>query len=264
MWELSSSRRFLARGARRVLARMPRSRLLYGLCRMYVDEHEGNNNPDMGGNGELRLLRRVLPGSRVVFDVGANVGDWANEALLINPELDLHCFEPSEATYEQLRARIGSRAKLNRLAVGETAGVSEMHVFGSGSGMNSMFDRSSVPGLVPAARETIQLVTLDGYTAENGIDVVDFLKVDVEGSELSVLRGARELLEQGRVRRVQFEYGGCNIDSRTFLRDVFVFFESVNSRYRFSKVLPADLLPVTRYIPRFENFQYQNWVAELV
>jgi hypothetical protein len=57
---------------------------------------------------------------------------------------------------------------------------------------------------------------------------------------------------------VQFEYGGCNIDSKVFLKDIFEFFEEMN--YSFYKIFPDRLKPFERYDQRLDNFKYQNWL----
>jgi hypothetical protein len=81
----------------------------------------------------------------------------------------------------------------------------------------------------------------------------------VEGHELEVFKGAGDLLAQGRIGIVQFEYGGCNIDSRALLQDFFDFFDPLP--YALHKLYPARLRRHDRYDQRLENFQYQNWVA---
>jgi len=85
------------------------------------------------------------------------------------------------------------------------------------------------------------------------------MKVDVEGHELEVFKGAQGMLEKGAVKRIQFEYGGCNIDARMLLKDFFAF--CAPYRYAFYKIYPHDLRHIPRYDQRLENFQYQNWVA---
>ena len=89
--------------------------------------------------------------------------------------------------------------------------------------------------------------------------MIDLMKVDVEGHELEVFKGAVGMLAQGKIKRIQFEYGGCNIDSRVLLKNLFDFL--VPYGYTFYKVFPRELRRVPRYDQRLENFQYQNWVV---
>ena len=80
----------------------------------------------------------------------------------------------------------------------------------------------------------------------------------MEGHELEVFKGGESLFREGRVQVIQFEYGGCNIDSKVLLKDIFEFFEGMN--YGFCKIFPDRLKPVERYDQRLENFKYQNWL----
>jgi hypothetical protein len=91
---------------------LPTNAMFYRFCRRYVEHYNGEKNSDMHSNGELRWLRQVLPQCKVVFDVGANVGDWTALALSINPAIHVHCSEPSTATFQHLQARSLGGARL--------------------------------------------------------------------------------------------------------------------------------------------------------
>jgi FkbM family methyltransferase len=215
-------------------------------------------------NGELRFMRDVLVECRTVFDVGANVGDWTALALGINPTLTVHCFEPSEATYQRLLARAFPGSVIcNDFGLDSVRGERSLYVYEEGAGINTLYRREGLEdshGLLPPERvEVVQLETVDSYCLERGIEEIDYLKADVEGHELEVFRGASRMLKAGRIRIVQFEYGGCNIDSRVLLKDFFTFFSQYG--YRLHKLYPEKLRHMARYDQRLENFHYQNWIA---
>ena len=136
-------------------------------------------------------------------------------------------------------------------------------MFGDGSGANSLYQRQGLEGgwgLAPQSREeVVRLETLDGYCQRAELQAIDFLKIDVEGHELEVLKGAADMLAKGGIRFIQFEYGGCNIDADVLLKDIFGFFQRFD--YTFYKIFPKELRPVVRYDQRLENFQYQNWAV---
>lgn len=245
--------------ARACLNWLPRSEALFRLCRHYVNRYRGENNADMETNGEGRWLREVAPDCSVVFDVGANVGDFTAAVLRENPQIFVHSFEPTRAAFAVLGMRsFGSNVKLNQMALSDTPGEAVMHLFGDASGINSLERREGL-SVLQDRQERVVLDTLDRYCDQRGIAAIDLLKIDVEGHELRVLRGATRMLTEARVKRIQFEYGGTYIDSRTLLKDVFDLLVPLG--YVMCKVFPDSLVEVERYSQELENFQYQNWVA---
>lgn len=248
-----------------LIRHLPKNEQLRRLCKAYVDHVVGENNDDPVSNGELDFAKAVLPLCAVVVDCGANVGDWSALALQANSDLTIHQFEPSEATYQTLTAHVWPRSAhvvANNCALGAAIGEAELFVFGAAQGTNSLYRRVGLEdgwGLSVQTTERVRLETLDNYAEHAGLAAIDFLKVDVEGHELEVFKGASRLLTNHAIRYVQFEYGGCNIDSRTLLKDFFEFF--LERAYDLYKILPGQRQLVRRYDQRLENFHYQNWVA---
>ena len=243
---------------------LPRNKLIYRICKSYVDFYNAENNGNIQTNGELRLMHAVLPQCMTVFDVGANIGDWSTLALGINPQLRIHCFEPSLATFQRLQARLeGKVVKCQNIALSSKPGELLLQVFADGSGENSLYRREGLEDGWKRSPQTktelVRVETLDGYCQRTNVLNIDFLKVDVEGHELEVFKGAQEMLKKGGIKYIQFEYGGCNIDARMLLKDLFNSFLSYN--YTLYKIYPHELRHVPRYDQRLENFQYQNWVA---
>jgi len=239
---------------------LPSSMLLYRFCRRYVNHFNSENNCDMHSNGELRLLQDLLPKCTTVFDVGANVGEWSELALTINPNLNLHCFEPSAATYYALHSRgLTGLVVLNHLGLSARPEEKTLYVFADGAGTNSVYRREGL-NISQAQTEKIRLDTLDAYCHREQVQQIDLLKIDVEGHELDVLKGAKAMLEQGRIQRIQFEYGGTYIDARILLKDLFDLLLSLYG-YRLYKIYPNALRLIERYDQVLENFQYANWLA---
>lgn len=246
----------------RLLDKIPTSTLLYRFCRRIVNHYNSENNNNIHTNGELRLMRAVLPQCTTVFDVGANIGDWTALALEINPQLKIHCFELSSVTFQRLQAR-GGGTICNNFGLSSAPGEMTLWVFADGAGINSLYKRQGLEdgyGLAEQQRkETVRLDTLDAYCQRAGVQMIDLMKVDVEGHELEVFKGAAGMLAKAKIKRIQFEFGGCNIDSRVLLKDLFDFFSPYH--YALSKIYPQELRHIPRYDQRLENFQYQNWVA---
>jgi FkbM family methyltransferase len=187
-------------------------------------------------------------------------GGPENQSLLA-----LHCFEPSRPTFELLLQNdFPPNVHCNPFGLGSVAEQRTLYVVGEALGINSLFRRQGIDDHATqwraAGEETVRIATLDSYCRDQGIPHIDFLKIDVEGYELEVLKGAAESLRLGHVAVVQFEYGGAYIDAGIRLKDIFDYVESVNRRYVFYKLIPFGLEKVPHYKQSLETYQYSNWL----
>lgn len=211
-------------------------------------------------NGELRVLQRVrdaLAGSKdiVVVDVGANQGVFArNVRSILEPTCRLYCFEPGAAAFDLLQGGLAGapRVQLFNSAVGDKEEEALLYSDSEASVCASLHREAFILADQAVTRvETVRVLRLDGFCRAAGLDRIDLLKVDAEGHELAVLRGAGELLSGGRVRFIQFEFGRHHVASRTFLRD---FFELLGPDYRIFRVLGDGLRELAEYDSRYEVF----------
>jgi FkbM family methyltransferase len=184
-------------------ARTLRSRLDYLLTRwpaLYAAALRRRPARDADKIVFLGLVRR----GDVVFDVGANLGYYTLLfSHLAGPRGEVHAFEPVPATFERLaanleRERRSGNVRANRAAVGEKAGSAVLFQPGSDHCQASLAPHGAGSWSAgPAVTEhAAPLITLDGYARERRVSRIDFLKCDVEGAELAVLRGAAGLLER--------------------------------------------------------------------
>lgn len=259
--------KFANRAANWLFSRLPAYNVpLMRFSARYLDRFNGDNIFDPAANGEYRFLRSLLgagEAGRVVFDVGANVGEWSAMALGIDPTLRLHCFEPSAPTFAKLQAHgLGPGAVLNRFGLGQADEVLTLNVVPGQPGLNSIFQRQ---GMAADSRSTqaerIEVRNGDAYCEANGIDRIALLKVDVEGYEMNVLKGLERILARRGVEAIQFEYGGCNIDARVTLGDMFEFLSTRG--YDLFKLFPEGPRLVPCYSQTLETFKHSNWVARL-
>lgn len=217
-------------------------------------------------NGERDLQFAVLRSGRhplTVIDVGANVGEWTAMLLDAAAQCDRpvrsFAFEASSFTAARLRSTLERfhSVTVENLALSDREGELELYLVGDGAGTNSVH-RSSHTAPVTGT-ERIRATTLDLYCAERGIERIDLLKVDTEGNDLFVLRGAQRLLADQRIEIAQFEYNQRWIAPRAFLRDVFEFVEPLG--YRVGKVTPAGVEMYRAWHPELETFREGNYVA---
>jgi hypothetical protein len=107
----------------------------------------------------------------------------------------------------------------------------------------------------------VETITIDEYVASGEIDTVDYMKIDVEGHEMAVIRGAHRSIEQGIVRALSFEFGQADVVSRTFFRDFWQYLTDLKLRiYRLGHDGRAIHIP--RYSYDLESFRgVANYVA---
>ena len=202
---------------------------------------------EVGKSGELSALQRMkaaVPVADVIFDVGANVGEWSMRAAHCWPLARIHAFEPSASTFATLEAATsGMRVTCVRTALSDQSGRVELHEVPGMPGLSSLHARDlSTHGMVMTATEEVSASTLDEYCDAQHIAAIDVLKLDVEGHELAVLHGARRLLRDRCIKFIQFEFGGTNIDSRTYLRD---FVKLLGADFRIYRLLADGVEPLT-------------------
>jgi FkbM family methyltransferase len=223
---------------------------------------------DVETSGEMLALERaasVFGPAPVLFDVGANQGAFTRLFARRFPNARIWCFEPAAATRKLLVANLADlpTAKVMPFGLSAQPGLAQLYSDAEGSGLASVYPRQldDLPGQAPLkAAETIELRTLDEVCAAEGIDRIDYLKLDIEGHELEALRGAARLMGDRRIRCIQWEYGGCNLDSRALLLD---FFRLLTPRYEISLILPGGLAPAPCYDVLLENFHTVNYLAIL-
>ena len=108
--------------------------------------------------------------------------------------------------------------------------------------------------------KNVLIDTVDNYCAAKGIDRIDLLKVDIEGHELDCFKGAQGMFATKAIGLVTLEFGGANIDTRTYFRDFWYFFEPLGmDLYR---ITPSGyLFKMEHYYETQEQFRTTNFLA---
>jgi len=172
---------------------------------------------------------------RTVLDVGANVGSWSLMAADLLPQATIYALEVVPDTAATLRDNAAGhdRIKCFNLGLAEHTGTLALNYHPSASTHTTFTD---YPHSWTGKRIECPVMRGDDFLAQEGIDDVDFLKLDVEGAEHLVLQGLENHLRRERVRFVQFEYGRVNILTHFLLRDFYQLFESYG--YVVGKIYP--------------------------
>lgn len=173
----------------------------------------------------LQLLQEKNPGSNLtIFDVGANTGQYAGLVMdTVRKKFDLYSFEPQKHAFGELR-KVTDRLSFHpvNIAMGATAGKTNIFYENAGSVLASMFPSYYNTYDVSLDKsEEIEVTTVDAFCQAHRIGTIDLLKIDVEGYEIEVLKGCRQMLADRRVRMIQFEFGIASVEARIFMKDFF-------------------------------------------
>jgi FkbM family methyltransferase len=148
----------------------------------------------------ITAARFALPGSCAI-DVGANVGLFAVElSRAVGPTGRVLAIEPMTSTVEQLRSSLASNECHNVEVVVAAAGAvnGEVELQVALDPAHHSIATEMLYGQVPVRREKVRGVTLDEVWADAGRPQVSFVKIDVEGAEEAVLRGALAMIATAR------------------------------------------------------------------
>jgi FkbM family methyltransferase len=201
---------------------------------------------------------------RGAIDVGANVGDWSIAFINSFPGIQIYSYEPQVTAFEKLRETFEKlnlenihavRAALVPNSTGEVTLFKDI----DGSGLASMYPRRlehfdiefSLVEIVPTQSFSDVAKSVDNQK-------VNVLKLDIEGGELYLLEAIFDESDF-EFDLIQFEFGGCNIDSRTFFQDFWYLFHKRG--YEIYRITPSGLYRLDRYLESYETFKTTNFIA---
>ena len=205
---------------------------------------------DFNTNGESRIIEILANHDiKVVFDVGANIGEWSRLAADAFPAAVVHAFELSENTRRKLKQNLADlRFVVCENALGAFEGKVEYKDYGDQhSTVNTFVETTFHDKTLPFEKRTSSITTGDSYMECNGILTVDVLKIDVEGAEYQVLEGFGRALSNHRIRVIQFEYGYANGDTKRLMKDFYTLLSQCG--YEIGKIWTAGV--------RFSPFEYR-------
>jgi len=220
--------------------------------------------------GESQMIAKFVHQGAIVFDVGGFEGEWSALALTTKGAARSYIFEPNPDMFAQIQknmtALIDARIVIPiQAAVSDMDGETSFCVYDEYPAMSTMHKRlkeemDSVGISEPRLISSVNVIKLDTYCESQGIHHIDFLKIDTEGNEVAVLKGAETLITKNAISTIQFEYGKCFQDAGKTLEEIFEFLCSCG--YKLARVHP-EILNFSEFAPELENYEYSNYIAVL-
>lgn len=205
-------------------------------------------------NGECRVIDRLHSHIQTFIDVGANMGEWTQHLLNHKPTAQGFLFEPSAQCAQALSARFDryEDITIRNVAISDSTGFgcfiedssNSQHSHLVSSPSNDKDDNVQVP-----------IVRLDDEFSATDLRL-DFLKIDTEGYDLKVLKGATALLE--RTRYIQFEYNASWAEAGCTLADALQYLQKLG--FSVYLIRSSGLHPL-QYDYWREYFRYSNFLA---
>jgi len=164
-----------------------------------------NNSRDIYKD-QRQLIKNIESG--IIIDVGAYIGNATKLYKNYFPRHKIYCFEPFSESYDYLKNRFVDDSNINIVNQALDCKVQTRKLYLSNfPNLNSLHKPNERSwGFKDEKSVGVQTITLDDFCSNNNIDHIDILKLDVQGSELDVLKGSKEILERGKISLINIEW----------------------------------------------------------
>ncbi|MFA5396644.1 MAG: FkbM family methyltransferase [Methanogenium sp.] len=215
---------------------------------------------------EKKLIDTCIRSGDIVFDIGAYQGDWT-ELVVDKNAGQIHLFEPNPICFSVLKNKFISYPEIfiSQVLVSDLIGIRPFYIYPQNLTLNTTYRRFDAEtkyniGL-PNTPIDVPAITVERYCEIRKIPKINYLKIDAEGSEFDIIKGAYSLLNNKAIDFIEFEYGGTYIDSHTTLAEIHSILRSKD--YHILKVEKTHFILKNNLQASDENFEYSIFVAAL-
>lgn len=210
-------------------------------------------------NGEYLLLNCIIQICDTYFDIGANKGEWTAYILDNKKNMNSHfyLYEPGLAAYDISVSRFKNFNNINvyEMAISDTTGKISFYEQVNAGELSSAIEKWADG---PVISTEVNTVTIDSELTRLKIDYLDYAKIDTEGFDLKVLKGARNSIGNKRIGFIQFEYNRVWSMSGSTLLEAYEILEG--SGYKIFLLKPDGLY--TYDVRKYgEFYAFSNFLA---
>jgi len=214
-----------------------------------------------------RHFRSTANSKPIIFDVGANVGRYSMVVQKHLPSARIFAFEPLSEPFRKLESFFSGTANVKVFNLGVSDSNRSEIIYNYRHNDLDADVLASVIKRLPtqhgkievAHEEQISVISLDEFCKAEGIDRIDLLKIDIEGHELSALKGAKNLLKARAIEFIQFEISPATLYARTTFYD---FWELLADHFEIYRLLPKGMVRIPFYEEQYEIYLTTNYVAK--
>jgi len=221
---------------------------------------DGKSNGNPKTNGEYKLLCRIFKNVKnpCFIDVGANLGHHSLYFLKIikSDNYKHYLFEPNIHLIEKLNDSFKTKKSLiYNLAVGEKIKSCFFYYKSdlSDTGQNSLLKHKYLD-----KKYECKMITLDSFINNERLNNINFLKIDVEGYELNVLKGLKDSLKKEKIDYIQVEYSQQWLEMGGSIKKMLNFLANYN--YTLYRIKKKELVKINYYSYLLDDFMYCNFL----
>lgn len=215
-------------------------------------------------DNDLKILEGIkmnISAKPFIFDIGANRGNYTDFVLSLFPNAKMLLVEPNDMWISELSKKYFGNTDIQiwNTLVGKNTDDTLFYYFTNNNDqLSSIYERPVFSDL-PMQTQFKQCTTIDAIIGQR-IDFVDFIKVDTEGAEFDVLKGAQKSLVDKKIKFIQIEYGGTYPDAGITMKEIIEFVKEFgywvySYDQKFTKLNSADFV---------EDFHYDNYLISKI
>jgi FkbM family methyltransferase len=209
----------------------------------------------------INISSKYFKDNGIVIDVGAFFGEWTFQIMNVSPNNSFFLFEPNIENFNILVKRFENYKNVTLINSGVGDSIYSAEYFNlknKDNGIRSMsgFVKREIYNKYEVEKIIIDILNLDSI---NFVEDINFLKIDVEGFELDVLKGSNNLLSKNKIKFIQFEYGGTFLDKGISLNDIILYLKSFGyNTYNFKNETIYEVVNFK------DDYQYDNLLSTYI